>query len=410
MIKLGINEFVRNFRRNILVIFQLAAVMVLLVLLVSTYNVQTKLGFAVLKYIDDTAIYTYVDGFMDNLNPITRNLEGVENVVYSRRTKGINLVNEEGESIGMCEFSAYDENIVDYRPRLKSGVWYCEAPKEEGTINVVVAENTFGYETGDIVEMKAVDSANREHNLKCKIVGTVYKDTMLFGMSNFYTTINCSYLDLFASAADNQPEMDEEVLTEMPTTPYLYGVMSEADMKEYHIWSVIKNVLVDFDDNLSEEQMDSNLKQMERSGSSQITDLMNENSKILLFQKIGGIVILLIVLIALSVVSIISSSEVNFIYERRNYGIYFITGNNWMKTMVLAAVNWICVIIFSIMLSLTGISAIVVSGASKHLTIIWAREHILSYMAVAVVTMIIALIIPAVLLKKSQPVEILKNV
>ena len=110
MIKLGINEFVRNFRRNILVIFQLAAVMVLLVLLVSTYNVQTKLGFAVLKYIDDTAIYTYVDGFMDNLNPITRNLEGIEIVVYSRRTKGITLVNEEGESIGMCEFSADGRN------------------------------------------------------------------------------------------------------------------------------------------------------------------------------------------------------------------------------------------------------------------------------------------------------------
>ena len=66
--------------------------------------------------------------------------------------------------------------------------------------------------------------------------------------------------------------------------------------------------------------MKGNLERMFETGLAQDTTLMEENSQILLFQKIGGILILLIVLIALSIISIISSSEVNFIYERKNYG------------------------------------------------------------------------------------------
>ena len=65
MIRLGIDEFVRNIKRNIPVIIQISGVLVLLVLIISIYEVQTRMGFSVMDYIDDTGVYAELSG--DNI-------------------------------------------------------------------------------------------------------------------------------------------------------------------------------------------------------------------------------------------------------------------------------------------------------------------------------------------------------
>ena len=410
MIRLGIDEFVRNIKRNIPVIIQISGVLVLLVLIISIYEVQTRMGFSVMDYIDDTGVYVELSGDISNVDVLTNKLDKVNEILYARQSMGMAVVQKEKDKRDSFICSSYDENVVKYQPRLKSGVWYTEAEKEEGLINIVIAENNKGYDLGDILELACIEADGGEHYIKCRVVGTVYKDTMLFGINNTYTYLNPSYLDLFASVNDNEPEDDGMFGTLGDAYTNVYGVMSQEDMINSRIWSRIGKVYIDFEDDITEEELQANLKKLPTTGMAQTSKLMAENSRIILFQKIGGIMILLIVLIALSIISIVSSSEVNFIYERRNYGIYFITGNSWKKTIILTVINWLCVLVFSVTLSITVIGGMFMSGMAEKITIIWSNSHITAYAIVSVMTMIIALIIPIALLRKSQPVEILKNV
>ena len=57
MIRLGIDEFIRNIKRNIMIIIQLTAIFILSVLIVSVYDSQTRMSDAVMKFIDDTGVY-----------------------------------------------------------------------------------------------------------------------------------------------------------------------------------------------------------------------------------------------------------------------------------------------------------------------------------------------------------------
>lgn len=412
MIRLGINEFVRNFKRNMLVVIQLAVLLVTIVLLVSTYETQTLMGRSVMKYIDSTGALAVAGSRVSNERGLAAGLKDVETVVAAREGIANRIVDEEGNSTANIGIVAYDENIVSYRPRLRSGVWYDEADSEEGVINIVIGENSLGYDQGDIIESKYDNPAGQEKYIKFRVVGTVYRDTMLFGLNRDYGELNASYLYLFNNAASREPEIDENMPEEFRNIPpEITGVISYDDMNKCGFFTVVNTSLIDFKDDISEEDMKANIRKLNGGGGLAVgTEVVESNSKTLIFEKIGSLLMLFIVLVALSVTSIISSSEVNFIYERRNYGIYFITGNSWGKTLILSAVNWICVILFSILMSVTVMAGLVYSGLSKHLTLIWMPEHILSYVIVSAVTMVIALIIPAVLLRRSQPVEILKNV
>lgn len=402
MIRLGIDEFIRNIKRNIMIIIQLMAIFILAVFIVSVYDSQTRMSNAVMKYIDDTGVYynaTGKDASVMTDEELLENLEKVENIVHTIQT---NASEYEGDKIiTSFDIVAYDENLVEYIPELSAGKWHDKEKKKEGVINVVVSENAHGYTVGDVIEVVGYNTLGEDVNIKINIVGTVNEKRMLFGNGGSWKSSNNSYFDMFSSAVDNTGGV--------VGVPNIMTVVSEEDIKKYDLQYIVPKGIIDFEDDITQEEMDSNKEFLKNVCDITDTESMAENSGKILFNKISGIVIVFIVLCIITLTSIVCSGAVTFLYERRNYGIYFITGNSWNNTIFLTMINWIFICLSSVCLSGLVFGIGMLNGITNEYAISFTGLTVLFYLIIIIVTVVTALIIPVSMLRKNQPVQILKN-
>ena len=402
MIRLGIDEFIRNIKRNIMIVVQLTAILILSILIVSVYDSQTRMSNAVMKYIDDTGVYynaTGKDASVMTDEELMENLEKVENIVHTIQT---DVSEYEGDKIiTSFDIVAYDENIVEYIPELSAGKWHDKANKKEGFINAIVSENAHGYSVGDVIEVVGYNTLGEEVNIKLNIVGTVSEKRMLFGNGGSWKSSDNSYLDMFSSAFDNTGGV--------VGVPNIMTVVSVEDIKKYDLYYIVPKGIIDFKDDIADEEMDSNKEFLKSVCDITDTASMAENSDKILFNKLSGIVIVFIVLCIITLTSIICSGAVTFLYERRNYGIYFITGNNWNNTIILTMTNWLCICISSVCLSGVIIGIGMLNGITNEYALSFTWATVLFYLIIIAITIATALIIPISMLRKNQPVQILKN-
>lgn len=402
MIRLGIDEFIRNIKRNVMIIIQLTAIFILSVLIVSVYDSQTRMSNAVMKYIDDTGVY--YNGLGNDASVMTdgeliQNIVKVENIIHPIMTSASEF---EGDILkAEFELVSYDQNKINYVPLLKNGKWYDKADREEGLINVVISENSLGYSVGDVIEVDFYKWNGEKIKLKLNITGTVYEKTMLFGVGGTWSNDNNSYLDMYSSKYDYSAGI--------LGVENIVAVMSGEDIKKYDLQYIVPKGIIDFEDDITDEEMDSNKEFLKSVCDITDTASMAENSGKILFNKLSGIVIVFIVLCIITLTSIICSGAVTFLYERRNYGIYFITGNNWNNTIILTMTNWLCICISSVCLSGVIIGIGMLNGITNEYAISFTWMTVLFYLIIIAITVATALIIPISMLRKNQPVQILKN-
>lgn len=403
MLHLGINEFIRNIRRNLMIILQLAVILVLSVLIVSVYGSQTRMSRAVMKYIDDTGIYysPNIETMQSSEEEFLEGVTEVENIIYARTAQA---GEHEGDKLVTSFFlTSYDEDKIPYRPQLKSGKWYDEVKPQEGVIPIVVAENEKGYTVGDVIETEIICNGEPSRTVKLKITGIVYDRTMLFGLNDSWSNIesNHSYLDLFECAYNMKGGI--------AGVPSVYGVMSAENVEKYNLFCPMTSGIIDFQDDITEETMEANKEILKERCVLTDTAAMAKNSKMILFHKISGIVVVFVVLLLITLTSIVCSGAVTFLYERRNYGIYFITGNSWKNTILLSLVHWGMICFTSVLLSGVLLGFGMLRGWMDQYTIVFSWLNVLAYLAIIAVTILTALVIPINILRKSQPVQILKN-
>ena len=224
---------------------------------------------------------------------------------------------------------------------------------------------------------------------------------MLFGVGGTWSNDNNSYLDMYSSKYDYSAGI--------LGVENIVAVMSGEDIKKYDLQYIVPKGIIDFEDDITDEEMDSNKEFLKSVCDITDTASMAENSGKILFNKLSGIVIVFIVLCIITLTSIICSGAVTFLYERRNYGIYFITGNNWNNTIILTMTNWLCICISSVCLSGVIIGIGMLNGITNEYAISFTWMTVLFYLIIIAITVATALIIPISMLRKNQPVQILKN-
>ncbi len=401
MFRLGIDGFIRNITKNIMVILQLTMILVLSTLIVSTYDSQTRMSKAVMKYIDETGAYIYPDMSRWDEDKVM-SMPGFKEHIYALgMNTSVYLEGYDKESGGNCDFITYDEDKVNYRPRLKSGKWYSEVGEKDNTINVVIAENDYGYGVGDRLKVKLLCNDGTEKQIDFYVTGVVYDRSMLFGFNNEYNNSNNSYVSLFSNTVDYESGINKQ---------YSFAVtMSLDDIEKYNIYVTQRKGIIDFDDDISEEQMNKNIAQLNEMAMASSTAGMKSNSDEILFSKLAGIFIVFIVIVIITIASIICSGAVTYMYERRNYGIYYMTGNTWMNTVLLSLINWLMVALSSVVLCIFIISMGVLFKYFDTYTISYSLKTFVVQFLIVALMILTAMLIPYVKTKKSQPVDIIKN-
>ncbi len=402
MIALGFNEFIRNIKRNILIVIQMMAVYIIAIFTISAFEEQYRLMDGVDDIFDDTGMILQSQSITNNTYIDRSLLEDilvkVEHIDFAVR---YNVIDESYGTTSINIVSSNPKNI-SYRPKLLDGVWCEDAAHENGVINVVASSNMpFDVNVGEKIEFGGV---------VYKVTGIVATNEMIYGIKNSLEYTEASYLDYYApidSLADSGMNY--------------WFIASYDDLLKYDIrlfetslsWGMLTTV--DFEDDITDKDLKYNMKQiMDHFGYTEgvemfLTDDMYEYSWNLIMVKIMPMLMLLIVIIIVLIVSLIISGAINILYEKKNYGIYFICGNNWKNTFKLSIVNWTIMAVTSLTLAGCACAYIYSAKIFNGLVLTFTSMHAYVLGAITLVMLIITTIIPFIMLRKIQPVSILKE-
>ena len=408
MLTLGFNEFIRNFKKNFLVIIQIVAAYVVAIFTISSFEEQYKLIDGMSDFFDDIGIILYsrpwsTDEFVkrDELDDI---LTGVENIEYILKMSLMdNVFNKDGATMENIQISAYNNRLNSYVPELLKGKWVEDVESEAGIINAVVSNNLpFSIDVGDIIEYAG-------YNIK--IVGIVSTKEMLYGEYNNYGGDETSYLSYYSSLAEKNTDDEQEYRFIVSYNDFCKKF--DLDVNSSSVWGNL--ITIDFDDNITEQEYDLNISELnKRYGYEMNVDMFNteqiyEYSWKLIEIKIMPMVMLFIVICIVLLFSLIISGAINVLYEKKNYGIYFICGNNWNNTFMFSMFSW----------SILSVTALIISGcicllvkicdSSNMLSLSFSIIHISGIVIITCLFIIICTLVPYIMLRKMQPVTILKE-
>ena len=97
------------------------------------------------------------------------------------------------------------------------------------------------------------------------------------------------------------------------------------------------------------------------------------------------------------------------LYEKKNYGVYFICGNSWKKTFIFSSVSWSMVALTALVVAACICIVISAVPAFKGIVLTFSLVHFLILLAITLVLLMVAFIISYRMLRKIQPVSILKD-
>jgi hypothetical protein len=136
---------------------------------------------------------------------------------------------------------------------------------------------------------------------------------------------------------------------------------------------------------------------------------VHDTSVELLKIKLVPMVVIFIVALIFAVVSMMVSGSITVYAEQRNYGIYFLYGNSWKKTILLSLIHWTLAsgvaLIVAVFICVMAKSI----GIAEDYALNFSQYHVYILLLITVFLMLMATILPYGILKKMQPINIIRN-
>lgn len=392
MFVLGLNEFLRNIRRNILAVLQLIMVYVLAIFTISAYVEQMSLYGGVSGFLDDTGILADVGRADDEqIKSMLTKVESIGKLNYISMAKI-------GDTTALYRLVSWNGELVKYKVPLIQGRWCEEGSAEDGVIRVVISNrNPLMWEVG-----KTYTFENSHGTYKFKVMGIYDTKELVFGTGGKTILRGDSYLNYYCK--------------ELEDTHQFIFIASEEDMiREYGDCLVNEEITINFEDDITEEEYNRNWQilsdyyGLDNEGRIRSTKEIYELSQKLLQVKLLPIGVVFLVAVAFSVMSVLTSSAVTVLYEKRNYGIYFISGNNWGNTVRLSLIHWTIASAAALIIAGFVCALIKLSGKFTQFALSFGGYHVLGIVIITLILLLMAAVLPYRMLRKLQPISVLKN-
>lgn len=412
MLVLGFNEFIRNIKKNILVIVQMVVVYIIALFTISAFEEQYRLLDGISEVFDDSGMLVFnsnlaMDVYIDE-NQLKEELVKVKDIEH---ILNMHLYDEkfgDEKADKAAEVVAYNPENISYIPELAEGKWFDKVASEEGYINAVISDNfPFEVQVGQVIE---------HSRFKFKVTGVVSSKEMIYGINTGFNFGSASYLDFYSTWSE-ESIVGGRYLFLISYEDMVNNIMRKMDQDPLNSinWGIFGFFTIDFEDNITEDEMQYNLKVLNENYDRVIdTDVfftkdIYDYSWVLINIKIMPMVMLFIVIIFALVISLFISVAINVLYEKKNYGIYFICGNNWSNTFKLSLVSWTILALTS--LAIAGCLYVVIGALNvfNGLSVSFGWMHVGFIAAITAILLLVTMIIPFFMLRKIQPVSILKE-
>ena len=389
MFEVGFNQFIRNIRRNILTIIQLVLVYIIAIFTVSACVEQLTLYRGVSDFIDETGMVLWRSKF-DTGTDLKKELTKVE-YVEMRHTVEMAKDLYAGP---FYEVTAFSNEVNHYMPPLMKG-HSCDSGKaEKGVIRVVVSD--------DFKPECKVGDKIRLDGYTLKIMGIYNRNELVYGERSHSGKPN--YLEWYNSGLIFSQEYKRYQV--IASYEDLYR-----EARPYAMYSVI----IDYEDDITEEEMEANKDILEEKYNYiMLADMVYakdvyDTSIQLLEIKLIPMIVIFIVALVFAVVSMMVSGSITVYAEQRNYGIYFLYGNSWKKMILLSIIHWGIASIVALIISVCACIIGKRLGIAADYALNFSQYHVYVMLGVTAFLMLMAIILPYGILKKMQPINIIRN-
>lgn len=313
-----------------------------------------------------------------------------------------------GESFLRSIGRAYsDEAIRLFPPKLKDGRWLNTSDRAD-VIETVISENPFGWQVGDKLQLCFFgDHEGIFHTVE--IVGEIEKGAKIFGLNakldkdhDFnlcYSIYDYEYeevpLMLFSSEYLDDVEIPVDVDPPAEITQRPLGVH-----------------LIVYDDDTSEDVLMEGQKmlgEMAEIGSAHTIsfEILEPNSRKYLYMQVYNLLPIIIAILILTFVSSISSTAISTRERLRDYSVFYITGLRWRQCIWINTIQSAFISVLSLVLAFAGMAMIGLTSLSGTVTIIWSPWIVLAAAGVIIMYISVSMIMPAIIIGRSTPKEIL---
>ncbi len=383
MFILGVNQFIRNYKRNLIATIQVILVYIVAIFTISSSIEQLSLWKGVKDYLDETGVVLWTRNFNYDTD-ISELLLKVEKV-----NKKYCYDFDDGNSNHYYLVATNPEENCYQVPLVKGG--WCESGNQEDGVIRAVVSNEFqpDCDIGDLIKVGEVT---------LKITGIYDNNELVFKDATHSS--NISYLDFYSCEDISQG---------------FYVLASYEDMfREVKPYSS-QSIIIDYEDDITKEQMETNREILNQQYkyiegmNMHTTDEIYEYSMELLQIKLIPMILVFIVALMFAVISVTASGVITVYAEQRNYGIYFVYGNSWRKTTILSIVHWGMVAIVSLLVAIC--ISVIINGTdvARLFALKFSVHHIWMLSGITLLLILMSVILPFRILNKMQPINIIRN-
>ncbi|MCD7773825.1 MAG: hypothetical protein LUH08_07205 [Ruminococcus sp.] len=400
-IRFALLEFKKNSRFNLIIAFEIAILLVVVVVTVSSVRSQLKyylpmkdildskgcvaqIVYSASRYDEEDAIYYEED--IKNKYPCVDSILSMSHTTLSvaDAEKYVNAY-------------VYDDMLVEgCKPIMKNGKWLTEAKQEDGVLNVVVTElNDFGFKTGDEYQIQSDDGSI----ITARVVGEILDGAAV--LSRYGKDLELTEIDSYFAAYYYDEDKGD----------LGFGIVSESEMDKYGLDYTLSTGVsfITVKDSSTDEELQTLMDGINNSGRCVEMSTVNSNSirtvkKSLLFMAPIMIGVLLFV-----VITNICLSSINAKKQLRSYGVYYICGSRWKQCVFISVFSSIVTAAIAAVLAALALFIGDKAGLLKNTVIEFGSWQLLACLAVVVLYLITAIIMPLAIIGRTNPREILKN-
>ena len=412
-IKYGYLEFIKYLKLNLIIAIELTALIIMSIFTVSTLNSQLRFYKPLKDELTETGIYLNAYMMSYQVSDENRIINDEDLIKRVPEVKNIESLNQFSLDINEARFEgkAYSKKIIDsFEPYLEEGVWFTDAKKEDGVLNVVVSYNIKNVDVGNEYEGTYTDIATNEYKtVKVKVVGKVRNGTSIFERAQGKDFSKVSAYDFFPSYVVQDYVITDESGEKQEITNR-FVIACQEDLEEIGVQQHYHHtVFLNFDKNISKERLSEIKETLKVSGDVYDTEPMKENTYKMIRSKIVFLLPIIIGVLLFVIVTTICMSAINAKKQLRSYGIYYTCGSRWRQCILISAFSSLITEVIACILSALVLVLAQSFGLLEETVIELGLWQVVACVAVLVLNLITSVIMPIIIIGKTQPREIIKS-
>ncbi len=388
MIFFGITGVYNNLKRTFLMSIQIAIVLFIGLVLVSTYKHQSLKYNPFKNLLEEQGVSLYADSSFYNqyggVNEMVSQMKSVKS--YSAVSSTAIIINNDDEQY--TTLYGYDDLTASYVPQMAEGVWFTAATTGDA-VNVVLSSNEFGIKAGDDITIS-------DGNISC----------------NAHV---CGVMESNASCYNpNRWKLGENIydMYSVFGTTGLDGTavfMSESDIARLNIPSYYSGrVLIGYDEDISDKDLEWN------KGFYDSPDIEKEDFHTIrkatehqLWSRLLVVVPVAVGAFILITFGTVTLTAVDTLIDMKKYAVLYICGMKWTSCVVISIIRSAITALIGLMIMIFGENIfLLVSRDSYYVS--WGLAQIVMCIAIITFFVIASGIMPLFILKKNPPVKVLR--